>query len=125
VSADAQTKRTCQVGSLPRPPRRRSAPSREPARGRRQPVSVTRSHTAGHTVKGGGVFSEPIIFFYERAQRRPQLAPYVHTRAHTHVFGHHPATVRLRGWLGAQPSGTQDLRALKLWQSCRQWRAQP
>jgi hypothetical protein len=32
-------------------------------------------------------------------------------------------TRRLCGWLGA--SGTQDLRALRLWQSCRQWRAQP
>ena len=32
-------------------------------------------------------------------------------------------TRRLCGWLGA--SGTQDLRALGLWQSCRQWRAQP
>ena len=32
-------------------------------------------------------------------------------------------TRRLCGWLGA--SGTQGLRALRLWQSCRQWRAQP
>ena len=35
------------------------------------------------------------------------------------MFGHRPATVRL-AW---RKSGTQDLRALGLWQSSRQWRA--
>ena len=42
-----------------------------------------------------------------------------HTSSHTSAG----ITRRLCGWLGA--SGTQDLRALGLWQSCRQWRAQP
>jgi hypothetical protein len=41
----------------------------------------------------------------------------------SHMFGHHPATGQLAG--RNVPSGTQDLRALRLWQSCRQWRAQP
>ena len=35
------------------------------------------------------------------------------------MFEHHPSTVC--GWLGA--SGTQDLRAPRLWQRSRQWRA--
>ena len=41
----------------------------------------------------------------------------------SHMFGHHPATGQLAG--RNVPRGTQDLRALRLWQSCRQWRAQP
>ena len=45
----------------------------------------------------------------------------LHSHTSSHTFGHHPATVN--GWLGA--SGTQDLRALRLWQSSRQWRAVP
>ena len=43
-------------------------------------------------------------------------SPHIAIRELTHVLGHHPATVPY-GWLGA--SGTQDLRALRLWQSSR------
>jgi hypothetical protein len=60
----------------------------------------------------GGVFSEPAFFFLRTCPARP-------IRAHT-CSG---ITRRLCGWLVA--SGTQDLRALRLWQSCRQWRTQP
>mgnify|MGYP000135234914 CR=1 FL=1 len=59
----------------------------------------------------GCVFSEP-AFFLRTCPARP-------IRAHTCPG----ITRRLCGWLGA--SGTQGLRALRLWQSCRQWRAQP
>ena len=59
----------------------------------------------------GGVFSE-YMFFLRTCPARP-------IRAHTCPG----ITRRLCGWLGA--SGTQGLRALRLWQSCRQWRAQP
>jgi hypothetical protein len=52
------------------------------------------------------------LFFTNLPSSRP-------IRAHTCSA----ITRRLCGWLGA--SGTQDLRALRLWQSCRQWRAQP
>ena len=41
----------------------------------------------------------------------------------SHMFGHHPATGQLAG--RNVPSGPQGLRALRLWQSSRQWRAQP
>ena len=37
------------------------------------------------------------------------------------MSGHHPATVRRAG----SKSVAQDLRALRLWQSSRQWRAVP
>ena len=63
-----------------------------------------------------GCFLRTRLLFYERAtcQARP-------IRAHT-SFGHRPAgDCRLCGWLSA--SGTQDLRALRLWKSSRQWRA--
>jgi hypothetical protein len=63
-----------------------------------------------YTTKGG-VFSE-YIFFLRTCPAHP-------IRAHTCSA----ITRRLCGWLGA--SGTQDLGALRLWQSCRQWRAQP
>jgi hypothetical protein len=59
----------------------------------------------------GGVFSGH-SFFLRTCPARP-------IRAHTCPG----ITRRLCGWLGA--SGTQGLRALRLWQSCRQWRAQP
>ena len=59
----------------------------------------------------GGVFSEH-TFYLPTCPAHPK-------RAHTCSA----ITRRLCGWLGA--SGTQDLRALGLWQSCRQWRAQP
>ena len=52
------------------------------------------------------------MFFLRTCPARP-------IRAHTCSA----ITRRLCGWLGA--SGTQGLRALRLWQSCRQWRAQP
>ena len=61
-----------------------------------------------------GVFSPNPAFFYERTQLAPRPI-----RAHTCST----ITWRLCGWLGA--SGTQDLRALRLWQSSRQWRTQP
>jgi hypothetical protein len=59
----------------------------------------------------GGVFSEHSCSL--------RTCPAHPIRAHTCSA----ITRRLCGWLGA--SGTQDLRALGLWQSCRQWRAQP
>ena len=59
----------------------------------------------------GGVFSEP-AFFLETFQARP-------TRAHTCPG----ITWRLCGGLGA--SVARDLRALRLWQSSRQWCAVP
>ena len=59
----------------------------------------------------GGVFSEHTFYL--------RTCPAHPIRAHTCSA----ITRRLCGWLGA--SGTQDLRALGLWQSCRQWRAQP
>jgi len=60
--------------------------------------------------KGGG-FSEPAFYL--------RTCPAHPIRARTCSA----ITRRLGGWLGA--SGTQDSRALRLWQSCRQWRAQP
>jgi hypothetical protein len=60
----------------------------------------------------GCVFSEPAFVNLRTCPARP-------IRAHTCSA----ITRRLCGWLGA--SGTQDLRALRLWQSSRQWRAQP
>ena len=59
----------------------------------------------------GGVFSEP-MFFLRTCPARP-------IRDHTRSA----ITRRLCGWQGA--SGTQGLRALRLWESGRQWRAQP
>jgi hypothetical protein len=59
-----------------------------------------------------GVFSQNSSFFLRTCPARP-------IRAHTCPG----ITRRLCGWLGA--SGTQGLRALRLWQSCPQWRAQP
>ena len=66
--------------------------------------------TALKTSKGG-VFSEP-AFFLGTFQARP-------TRAHTCPG----ITWRLCGGLGA--SVARDLRALRLWQSSRQWHAVP
>ena len=63
---------------------------------------------------GGGVSPNTRLFFTNR-----NTCPACPIRAHT-CSG---ITRRLYGWLGA--SGTQDLRALRLWQSSRQWRAQP
>eukprot|EP00964_Phaeocystis_antarctica_P140090 scaffold104882_cov36-Phaeocystis_antarctica.AAC.1 len=57
----------------------------------------------------GGVFSEPSFF--------SGPCPADPIRAHTRPG----ITQGLCGWLSA--SGTQDLRALRLWQSSRQWRA--
>ena len=76
-------------------------------------LAPPRTHSGIHPAKGGGVLSEHIYSFYEGAQ----LAPY----ELTHVRPS-PGDCAA-GW--AQGSGTQGLRALKLWQSCRQWRAQP
>ena len=61
------------------------------------------------TLITGGVFSEPSFF--------SGPCPADPIRAHTRPG----ITQGLCGWLGA--SGTQDLRALRLWQSSRQWRA--
>ena len=55
----------------------------------------------------GGVFSEPSFF--------SGPCPADPIRAHTRPG----ITQGLCGWLGA--SGTQDLRALRLWKSSRQW----
>ena len=62
-----------------------------------------------HSLKG--VFSPNPLFL--------RTCPAHPIRAHTCSA----ITQRLCGWLGA--SCTHDLGALRLWQSCRQWRAQP
>ena len=76
-------------------------------------VGVRESYVDLRRAKGG-VFSEPSFFF--------RTLP---SRAHTssHMSGHHLTTVRRAGGLGA--SVARDLRALRLWQSSRQWHAVP
>ena len=71
---------------------------------------LARTYQRHHQTKGG-VFSEHSFYL--------RTCPAHPIRAHTCPG----ITRRLCGWLGA--SGTQGLRALRLWQSCRQWRAQP
>ena len=60
-----------------------------------------------------GRFSKPAFFLRTCLRGSPHTS--------SHMFEHHPSTVC--GWLGA--SGTQDLRAPRLWQRSRQWRALP
>jgi hypothetical protein len=86
-------------------PRARHRPVGCPPQVRRHTQSLDQAHL-------NGVFSPNPCFFLRTCPARP-------IRAHACPG----ITRRLCGWLNA--SGTQDLRALRLWQSCRQWRAQP
>eukprot|EP00964_Phaeocystis_antarctica_P131638 scaffold95585_cov57-Phaeocystis_antarctica.AAC.1 len=61
----------------------------------------------------GSVFSPNTPFFFTNVPGSPHTSSY--------ISGHRPATVRRAG----RKRGARSFRALRLWQSSRQWRAVP
>jgi hypothetical protein len=118
-----ELKERVKSGRSPVPPPTAFGPQpRAGTRGRRQPVTrITVTHGRPHGKGGGGVLRTH-HFFLRTCPAQAAARP-IRAYELTHMCS--GITRRLCGWLGAQPSGTQDLRALKLWHSCRQWRAQP
>ena len=101
------------VASLSSPPRPSSAMACDDAE-LAEHAYARRTVPPPHLHYGGCFLRTRLCLYFTNVPSSPQI------RAHTC-----PGITRRLwcGWLGA--SGTQDLRALRLWQSCRQWRAQP